>query len=476
MKKLWFFLKNLTPSVKASFAFMFASIVTSGISYLMAPIYTRLLSPEQYGLTSVFMTWMDIFGVIAMFCLSYGVFNNGMLDYEQKRDEFSLSLLVLSNVITLCFGCLCILLYPLYGKYLGFDVKYVILMNVIFLFQPAYNFWTARQRYEIKYKYVVFWSILSALISPMCAVGFIIMAPNDKFASRIFGAWLPLLVIYIGFYVYILYQGNFKIKIRYWKNAFLFNLPLIPHYLSSFLLGSADKIMIAWLIGEAEVAFYSIAYSVASVVIIVWNAVNSSLLPYTYEKCKIKDYESISKVTFSVLIIFSVTCVAVMMLAPEVVSIMATKDYQEAVYAIPPIIGGVFFQVQYYMYANIIYYYKKPKYVMYASVVSTVTNVVLNYILIPRFGYLVAGYTTLASYLLQAILDYLAMRKVVGIKIYNMKNVGLLTLAVVGTVMLSVFSYKTVLLRYIIVASIAVIAFARKKKIIKLVLTMKSGD
>ena len=97
-------IKNMPPAAKASIAFFLSSLVTKGISYIVTPIYTRLLTEAQYGQVSVFMTWLEIFGIIAMFCLSYGVFNNGMVDHPEKRSEFSFSMLILSNIITLCFS------------------------------------------------------------------------------------------------------------------------------------------------------------------------------------------------------------------------------------------------------------------------------------------------------------------------------------------------------------------------------------
>ena len=109
MKKLLQKFRGLPAGAKASLAFFFASMVTSGISYLVTPIYTRLLSPEVYGQVSIFFSWVQILGIVAMFCLSYGVFNNGMLDYPDKRGEYSFSMLVLSNLITLIFGAIVIL-------------------------------------------------------------------------------------------------------------------------------------------------------------------------------------------------------------------------------------------------------------------------------------------------------------------------------------------------------------------------------
>ena len=155
--------KTFPRGVKASFAFFFAKMVTSGISYFVTPIYTRILPPEVYGQTTIFMTWLHVLGIVFMFCLSYGVFNNGMIDYPEKRDEFSFSLLVLSNIITVVFSLITLGLYPIIKDYLGVDLPLLVLMFAVFFFQPAYSFWLTRQRYELKYKAPVIFAIVSAI-------------------------------------------------------------------------------------------------------------------------------------------------------------------------------------------------------------------------------------------------------------------------------------------------------------------------
>ena len=156
--------------------------------------------------------------------------------------------------------------------------------------------------------------------------------------------------------------------------------------------------MISYIVNDSATAYYSVAHSVAAVVFIVWNAINGSLVPYTYEKCKIKDYKSISNVTLPLLLLFACISVGLVMMAPEIVRIMASESYHEAIYIIPPIVGGVFFQVQYSIYANIIYYYKKPVYVMIGSITATISNLILNYVFISKYGYFAAGYTTIFCY------------------------------------------------------------------------------
>lgn len=476
MKKIINKWNNLSVGVKASFAFFFASIVTSGIAYLTTPIYTRLLSSQEYGQISLFFTWMEIFGIIAMFCLSNGVFNNGMLDYKDDRDIYSYSMLILSNLITIFFAVVLLVLYPLIKEFINIDIPLLILMFFVFFTQPAYNFWTSRQRFEYKYKKTVIATIISAIISPIMSVICIFHFSNNKVYGRLFGAELALVFFYLIFYFYLAIKSKFKIKTKYWKFAICFNLPLIPHYISTYLLSNSDRVMIGSMVGESAIAFYSVAYSVGSVVMIIWTAANASLIPYIYEKCEKKDYKSISIVTLPILTLFAVFCFLLILLAPEVVSIMATNEYREAIYVIPPIVGGVFFQVHYFMYANILYYYRKPMFVMVGSLIATLLNIGLNFIFIPPYGYIAAGYTTLVCYLIQATIDYIAMRQTVGCSIYNMKWIGILSLLIILISLFSSLIYSYRIVRYCIVIAICIFAVVFRKKIIGMFKILKGNN
>ncbi len=470
-------IKAMPAGVKASVAYFLASIITSGISYLTTPIYTNMLPSDVIGQVSVYMTWVNVFGVLATFRLYYGVFNNGMLDFKDNRDGFSYALLRLSNIISLVFSVVILALYPFIRKYINMDIPLLLLMLIEFFTQPAYYFWSTRQRYEYKYKKNVLVSILVAIITPAIAVLAIYAFNDHKLYARLFGGIVPLILLYIGFYAYIVSKGRSRVDRKtersYWKYAFFFNLPLIPHYLSTYLLGNSDKIMIQQITGNSDAGYYSIAHNVAAIVLIIWSAANSSLVPYTYEKCKEKDYKSISNVALSILTIFGVACVFIILLAPEVIAVMSTPEYRSAMYVVPPIVGGVFFQVHYYLYANVLYYYKKPKYVMYSSVLATILNIVLNYIFISKYGYIAAGYTTISCYLVQAAIDYFAMRHVVKENVYNMKYVGVLSLALVLISIFSNMTYDYAVIRYIAIAVICVAAIVFHKRIINIFKSMK---
>ena len=470
-------LANLSVAVKASISFFIATLITKGISFIATPIFTRLLSTEVFGQVSVYYSWMQLFGIIAMFCLSYGVFNVGLLDYPNKRDEFSFSMLILSNIITICFAGIIFCLYPFVKDYLHLSISMLVLMIVFFLFQPAYLFWLARQKYEYKYKWPFFWSSFAAILSIVVPVLLIVLSKNEanNLYYRIFGAEVALIVVYIGFYVFLAVKSKFKVNPSYWKFVLLFNLPLIPHYLSAFILSSSDKIMISYLISDEATAYYTVAYQIATIALILWSAIDASFMPYTFQKLKGNDYESIKRISIPILSIFAIGCFIVIMLGPEIVRLLSTEGYEQAANVIPPVVGGVFFQIQYFLYSNVLYFYKKPRYVMIGSVVAASLNIALNYFCIKRFGYIAAAFTTLGCYFIQAFIDYFAMRKVSKHNIYNMKFVVCLSLVVTLVSVFGSFLYKETYARYAIILMFLFLPLVFWKKICGVFVEMKKA-
>lgn len=466
MKNIVSKISNTPVAVKASVAFLGGSIVSKAMVYFTIPIYTRLMNADEFGQSSVYYTWQNVLGIFAMFCLSMGIFNNGMANYPNKRDEYSYSLLALSQTCTFFFIGFFAIIYPFASDWVAMPIPLLVLMGITFLTQPAYRFWMVRQRYEYKYKSLLVWTIVMAFASPLTAVTCLLLFPQNSLYARLFGAEGSQIAIYIYFVFFIAYKSKFRITTKYWKEALLFNLPLIPHYLSVLVLGSSDRIMISKLVGDSEAAYYTVAYNISIAMTVVWTAINSSLIPYTYEKCKVHDYKSISKIVNILLVAFACIVFLFSLFAPEAIIIMAPDNYMDALFVVPPIVCSVFFQVQYFVYANIVYYFKKPAYLMGGSILAASLNIALNYWLIPIWGYYVAGYTTLFCYILQAIIDFVAMKTAVGFSIYNTRFILQLSLVAIIFIMLvgQLYSYTTLRVALFCVCLIILIYYRKSFK------------
>ena len=93
--------KSQNIVMKASIVYVAAGFLQRGITLISGPIFTRLLSQEDYGVLMLFNTWYELIGIVAMLSLSAGVYNNGLLKYQEDRYVFTASLLALSNAATI---------------------------------------------------------------------------------------------------------------------------------------------------------------------------------------------------------------------------------------------------------------------------------------------------------------------------------------------------------------------------------------
>ena len=218
---------------------------------------------------------------------------------------------------------------------------------------------------------------------------------EQKGIARILSVAILNILLGFFFYIYNFAKGKCFYNKEYWKFALLFNIPLIPHYLSMVVLSQADRIMIEKMFGTDKVAIYSVAYSVSMIMNIIITSINSSYVPWTYQKVENAEYKDLKKMSNILLALVGIISLVPTLMAPEIIAIMAPSNYSEAIWAIPPIALSVFFIFLYSLFANIEFYFEESYFVTIASIMGAILNIILNAIFMPIGGYLAAGYTTL---------------------------------------------------------------------------------
>lgn len=433
--------QQMSVQVKASMAFMIVNFMQKGMSFLTAPIFTRLLSAEEYGVITIYSSWIDVIGIFAMFGLYDNVYCRGILEFKEDKKNFTFSLLALSNMITLVVLVIVWTINKYLFRFLDVSDGLVLFMFLSFLLEPAFEFWKTDQRFAYKYKLLCFFMVLVMVFAPTMSISGIFLFPEHKVEARIIGAQLITLSLGLGCYIYEVICSQKRPKIKYWKYAITYNLPLIPYFLSSYVLSSSDRLMIGYFWGEEKAGIYGISYTMSAVVNIVWNSINATLVPTIYKRCDEGRRHTLSDLIVPIIAGYGGVCVLIMLLSPEIIRFLAPSSYGEGMYIIPVIVGGVFYMSIFSVFSNIIYYENKPKSVMGAGVAAAIVNMILNLLFIPTLGYFAAGYTTLAAYLLQVAWSYIAMRKVTGESVYDMKKLGAIGLIVLVMALLSPLLY-----------------------------------
>ena len=159
-----------------------------------------------------------------------------------------------------------------------------------------------------------------------------------------------------------------------------------------------------------------------------------------------------------------------MMIVPEGMKMLFPVDYLEAINLLPPIVASVFFIFLYSIYSDVEAYYDKTTYIMYASAISAVLNIIMNYIGIKLFGYCACAYTTLICYIILSLIHIVlveSVKKKRGIteEIYDNKLSFFLSIIILLFIFLSSVLYSHIILRYVLVLIICGMVLANKRHI-----------
>lgn len=479
IKKILNFYNKQSVVLRASLAYMVASLFVKGISIITMPIFTRLMSTSEMGVTTTFTSWQSLIGAVAGLALTSGSYAVAMQEFKDRRDQYEASILVLSTLSSLVFGVIYIVSPNYWNSVLELSTPLVALMITGFIFLPATDYWLARQRFEYKYKKAVSISIITSVLSAIVSVIFVYIAKNCEVESlgsvRLYGVYSITLLTGMCFYIIILKKVHFKIDFSFWKNALKINLPLVVHTLSKYILDISDRTMISKMIGKSAVGIYGTLYNLSSLSLIVWNAINNSIVPTMFENMsKGKEAEiKFNKNITLLVIVYGIFAFVLTLLAPEIVLLLTTQEYYEAIYIMPPIAAGIYFTALYNIFGNILIYHKKTVLVMVSTIVAAITNVGLNYIGIMYFGYMAASYTTLICYIILAVMQYILMVKVHGYDPFNTKLIVIVSLLMVVLCMSCLILYKFIIVRYILIVGLLLFCVIRRKRIISIFKSIK---
>lgn len=465
---------NMSMALKAAIWFAGCHFLQKGISMLTTPFFTRLLSTSEYGRTSAFFSWADI--LMPLFTLSVwrGMMNLFAKDYN--KDRVLSSVVSLSMIISLAFGCFIVLTSEFYCEIMAITKPLLIGLLIYCFSQNIFLAWTVRMQYEYRYKELVIVTLAYSVIPSVCGVIWII------FYSRVAeGKLLPqvicLMLIAFGIYIYSIKKDKTFFDKEIWLFCISFSVPLIPHYLSEVILQSSDRAMINSMCGTSDVAIYSIAYSVGNLIYIIAGAVNSAFVPFQYQKIKEKDYSDLAHKT-TIIVGFIAFCLCGLMLfGREIVIIFGGEKYQESVKIIIPICLGVFFNFLFQLFARIQEYYEQKYTIVVASVSCAILNIGLNYIFINIFGYQAAAYTTFLCYFVFCFLHYIFYRRVckkhIGLQIYDIKALLIISIMLILLAVIIASITELYLAKYTTLLIIILLMIVFRKKIIDFIWKMK---
>ena len=409
-------------------------VCTQCISFFLLPLYTAILSAEDYGTFDLFVTYATLLLPLINWQLDQGLFRF-MLDYRGNKDEqkklFS-TLLLSSTVQNIIYVVLFICIEPL----LKIENAYFLLLYVVLqVYNALFLQFVRGLGYSIKYTIASFISASATTVLNVIALVLLRMGLQGLFVSTLTAQLLTLVYLVISSRSWEYFSLK-NARIGTFKRVGTYSIPLIPNNLAWWVVNASDRTIISHFLGTAANGIYSVANKFPNVFINFYNILNLSWTETVSLHYNDEDRDEFLTDTMTSLVkLFVAACLGIVACMPFVFPIMVNAKYSAAYNQILILMYAMLFRVLVGLYSCVYVAQKNAKKIAYTSISAAIINITVDLLLINKIQVFAASLSTLIAFLSMFIVRYIDVNKAVHMRIKKPIAIGsiLLSIMLVGT-------------------------------------------
>ena len=409
-------------------------VCTQCISFFLLPLYTAILSAEDYGTFDLFVTYATLLLPLINWQLDQGLFRF-MLDYRGNKDEqktlFS-TLLLSSTAQNIIYVILFICIEP----FLKIENAYFLLLYVVLqVYNALFLQFVRGLGYSIKYTIASFISASATTVLNVIALVFLRMGLQGLFVSTLTAQLLTLIYLVVSSRSWEYFSLK-NARIGTFKKVGTYSIPLIPNNLAWWVVNASDRTIISHVLGTAANGIYSVANKFPNVFINFYNILNLSWTETVSLHYNDEDRDEFLTDTMTSLVkLFVAACLGIVACMPFVFPIMVNAKYNAAYNQILILMYAMLFRVLVGLYSCVYVAQKNAKKIAYTSISAAIINITVDLILINKIQVFAASLSTLVAFLSMFIVRYIDVNKTVHMRIKKPIAVGsvLLSVMLIGT-------------------------------------------
>ena len=413
---------SIAKPAKAGIFYITTNVFTKLIALLAAPLFTRLLLPEEYGVFSLYISWMGIISVISALGISGGAIYRALGKFGEAREDLLSSAIGILFLSSTALTVLALLFAKSAERLTGLPpfINCLLIFEVFLNSSEAVVF--AFYRYKYSYVRICLINLLYALLSVGVATALIYFTPI-KAEARIYASFFTSCVLILPLIrPHISFKNLYRREL--WEYLLSLSMPLLPSALATALIAQIDKLMIERYESTAALGKYSIAYSVGFMLTTLTTALYSALQPWLMKKLNSGNTDAARALTKRIVFLTSLGLLVFLLLIPEIFEIIAAEAYLDAEIAVYPLaVAGYLQFISNILAANIIHT-EKTGAISVSGIIAFGFNLLSNLFLIPRYSYPAAAVTTAFSYLLLIGLEYFFLQRYSTDKLVDKKTLN----------------------------------------------------
>lgn len=398
--------------LKTAGIYTIASTLNSAIPFLLMPLLTRVLKPDDYGTISMFGVLISIFiplvgiGIHGAIARAY---------YEKSQQE--MRIYIFNSIVVIA---VMLLLVTVFTQIFSNKLSNLLnvsreLMLVATIVAFAYSIISiVLTLWQIKIKPINYGIFQVAQTAVNLGVSiYLVVILELGWKGRVLGQGIAACMFAI-FGIVILIRGKW-LQVKYSKeyiiDALKFGIPLIPHSIGSVIISMTDRVFVTKLVGLEATGLYSVGNQVGLIISILSSAFNQAYVPWLYEQLnrnKVDVNKKIVKFTYLYFVIIMLLAIGLSMITPIIMHIYIGGAFKDSGQFVKWIALGYAFGGMYYMVSGYIFYAKKNIVLAKVTAIAAILNPGLNYIFIKHSGAVGAAQATALVYFIQFILTWIA--------------------------------------------------------------------
>lgn len=410
-------------------------ICTQLITFFLLPLYTAVLSTEEYGIIDLLNTLVSLFIPIVLLQVEHAVFRY-LLDARDNKEEQKK--IITNTCIFFVFQIfIYLIIFAIAANWINNTYKYFLVINLIATACSSILLQITRGLGD-NMKYAV-GSFISGATTVILNVIFIVVFK--------WGAYGILIATFLGNIIcatYILFSKkiikyiSFKQKdIQLLKQMLKYSIPLVPNMLSWWVVNASDRMVISTVLGIAANGIYSASNKFSAVISTLYSVFNLTWTESASLHINEEDKDSFFSNIFDFIIrFFGSICLGVIAIMPFAFSILINEKFGEAYYQIPILMIATMFNILVSFLGSIYVAKKITKEIAKTSILAAIINLTTNLLLVRFIGLYASSISTAVAYFSMFIYRYIDSKKY--IKLYITKK---LTISFVILVVTTIITY-----------------------------------
>lgn len=426
---------SLRRLVRGASIYTFGQLLTKASTFFLIPLYTRFLTPEDFGIVGYLQVFVQIGSTVLMLGF-YGAQTRFYHEHKENRTIlgeflFSTNLFLVLVLLVFCVG-LSVVGPNLFGGRSPQAIPFspyllIVIWSVFFIVlnQMVIQYSVAAQ----EYKRAALLQIIQFFFTAAFTVVFIVILRWGAL-GQITGIFLGQVSAFLLFFPSYLRLFRWRFSVQYVKYSLAFGVPIVFHLLATTVHNSVDRIMLEHYVSLDELGLYTLGYQIGMVMSVVTASFNQVWQPSFYSLMSSdstsKEYEN-RRILSLWLLAAGTICIVGMLWSNQLLAFFIPTSFIGVTRIVPIILFSYLVNGLYFFSVTPLFFYKKTQYLPLLTGFSALVNILLNSYLIPRYGIVGSAYATLISFCFQTLIVYIVSSRYFNPK-YDLKKIIMLCL------------------------------------------------